>query len=66
MCQVIEEEFVRQRRGSSDSGRGMSGERLHELLCVGRLVAISHGAAALSPEHWMHAQALEENRLARL
>ena len=57
----IEADLAR-RRGAD---RSLGAAEMHRLLCLARLLALSHGEAELSAERWAAALALEAARAAR-
>ena len=55
----IENDFVEMRQADTN---GITVEKFHSLLCLARLMAISHGRKLLSKDDWIRTKQLEELR----
>jgi hypothetical protein len=59
----LEQDFVDMRKESADK---MNADVFHQMLCMARLMTISHGQSELSLETWNYVKKLEKERTARL
>lgn len=59
---VVGDDFVALRKVDP----GATGDSLHHLLCLARLVSISHGCTEMGLDHWTHVKELEQKRKNRL